>query len=296
MAEGFLSFWRTDLSRALAAGREQGPRICEGLDLAMLSWAAVCGLVAAGLYLAGGYHTGFAVLNALGSAQPQWPWQLVTVLGDERLLFALALLFCRRYPQALWALVLAGVFGAAFTHGLKPLVEAARPPAVLGGDALNLIGAGHRKGSFPSGHSLTIAMFLGIWFGFVREQWLRWGLVILAAEIACSRVVVGVHWPVDVAAGLMGGVLAAWMGLRLSERWGWGTRLPGHAILVSLAVLFVFRILGDRGDYPEAIWLLDAAAVAGVGRVIWDYGFEPWSHWRTRERYSEPSSVLSSMY
>ena len=292
MAEGFASFWRTDLTRALAVGLEGGPNLSEGADRALLIWAAVCGLVAAGLYLNGGYHAGFHALNDLGSAQPQWPWELVTVLGDERLLFALALLVCRRYPRVLWALVLAGVIGAGYTHGLKLLVGAARPPAVLQGDALNLIGAGHRKGSFPSGHSLTIAMFLGVGFGFTRERWLRWGLVILAAEIAGSRVVVGVHWPVDVAAGLMGGVLAAWVGNHLSQRWGWGVRLPGHAVLVSLAVLFVLRVLGDRGDYPDATWLLGTVAFAGVGLVAWGYGIVPWLRWRGDETRLRTSSRL----
>lgn len=293
MAEGFANFLRVDLTRALAVGQKRVPDLSEGVNWAMLIWAALCGLVAVGLYLNGGYHAGFQALNRLGAAQPQWPWQLVTLLGDERLLFALALLVCRRYPSVLWALVLAGVIGAGYTHGLKFLVGAARPPAILQGDALNLIGAGHRKGSFPSGHSLTIAMFLGVWFGFTRERWLRWGLVILAAEIAGSRVVVGVHWPVDVAAGLMGGVLAAWVGIHLSQRWAWGVRLPGHAVLVSLAVLFVLRVLGDQGDYPDATWLLGTASFAGVGLVAWDYGIAPWSRWRGDETRPRTSSRLS---
>lgn len=286
MAERFAAFWWQDLRGALApvpiAVEPCGDRV-------LLGWAGLSGSIALALYLLGGYHTGFALLNSLGAVQPQWPWELVTVLGDERTVFALALLGSRRNPRLFWALALAAVLGTLFTHSLKPLFDAARPPAVLPADALNLIGAGHRRGSFPSGHSVTAALFLGVWFCFVCNRWLRLGLVILAAEIALSRVVVGVHWPVDVAAGLMGGFLAAWVGTALSGRWDWGAQPAGHLMLVVSVGLFVVWVtLPAYGVSPGAAWLLRGIGLAALAVSLWHYGLSPWWRWRKHRSSAHP--------
>ena len=47
-------------------------------------------------------------------------------------------------------------------------------------------------------------------------------LILLAVAAGLSRVAVGVHWPVDVAAGLLGGVLAVLLGVALARRSRWG--------------------------------------------------------------------------
>ena len=47
-----------------------------------------------------------------------------------------------------------------------------------------------------------------------------WGMLALAAAISYSRLYVGVHWPTDVAAGIILGVTSGWIGTRLAlRRW-----------------------------------------------------------------------------
>ena len=143
------------------------------------------------------------------------------MLGDERLAFSLALIFSRRRPRVFWTLLVAGSVAAIYSSSLKHLFSAPRPPAVLDADDFNLIGPGHRKSSFPSGHTVTASVFFGVWVYFLRGAGTRGLMIALALAAGLSRVALGVHWPVDVAAGMFGGVLAAWMN-GASRRWSGG--------------------------------------------------------------------------
>lgn len=276
--EPFPEFWRRDLRRALAAEGRSAVSVgdCGFLVLAAL----VFGLCALILYAEGGYHAGFSSLNALGAVKPQGPWEWVTAFGDERFVVALALLSSLRSPRVFWAFMVAAAVGVLYARGLKWLFDAARPPAVLPSDGFNLIGAAHRRSSFPSGHSVAVGLLAGVWLCFVRERWLRWGLLILTVQVAMSRVVVGVHWPVDVLSGLTGGMLSAWMGARVSASWRWGTEVRGHALLVLLGTLFLIPGGFVEGDYPTAAWMLNAVALIAVARVVWGYAWDPWWRWR----------------
>jgi undecaprenyl-diphosphatase len=62
--------------------------------------------------------------------------------------------------------------------------------------------------SFPSGHTLHAVCFTLI---VVAEQPpLAWLVVPFALLVALSRVVLGLHYPTDVAAGAVLGALIAW--------------------------------------------------------------------------------------
>lgn len=276
MAEGFAAYWWAALRQGLPPDPQ--PSAC-AKDPLLGALAAACALLALTLYLGGGYHAGFAPLNALGSVPPQWPWHWVTTLGDERVVAALALLIAWRHPRLLWALALAGLLGALCSRGLKPLLDTARPPAVLAEDSFNLIGPLYRRGSFPSGHSITAALTLGVGLCFTRGWHIRLGLVLLALGIAFSRVVVGAHWPVDVLAGLALGFAAAWVGVLWSQRYRWGIQPVGHLILVGATTLFVLLRLPHPPPYAAAVWLVQPLGGIALVLVLWEYGLSPWRRW-----------------
>ena len=94
---------------------------------------------------------------------------------------------------------------------LKPWFGRARPPAPL----LNIDGY-----SFPSGHAAGALVFAGtlalLWCrarpGSQPTAWLLCGLWV--AVVSWSALVVGAHWPSDIAGGLLTGL--AWLGLCLA--------------------------------------------------------------------------------
>ncbi len=267
---------RQDLGAALVSGAARTSLRPPGGGTWLSRWALVCLVVGVTLVAACGYQGGFARLNAWAAAYPSWVWQWLTSLGDERVPFALSLFIARRRPRVFWALVLAALTAAAYSRGLKPLFDMPRPPAVLAPGDFNLIGPGHRRASFPSGHSVTAGVFFGVLVYYARRLELRAILVLLAVLAGFSRVALGVHWPVDVAFGLLGGVLAAWAGGRMAERWpGPATDAPVHLAFVTLACFLTVTLTYWDGGYPLARPLLAALGWGALGFVVFDYGLRP---------------------
>ena len=68
--------------------------------------------------------------------------------------------------------------------------------------------------SFPSGHSCASFAAAMVYYKMFPK---KYGVpaVILATLIALSRLYVGVHYPSDVAAGILIGILAAWIACRI---------------------------------------------------------------------------------
>lgn len=218
----------------------------------LVLWLAVALLLGGTLlgHLGGGHHAGFQTVNQLASILPDGLWSLITRVGDERVLLALSLLLARHRPEIFWALLLAALFGVMYSRGLKPLVDALRPPAVLPPDSFFLIGPGHQRHSWPSGHTLSAFVAAGVLVLFFRDWRIRTALIGVAALVAVSRVAVGVHWPQDTIAGAVGGLLAAWLGTQLALRWRAGLRPSVHLVLVLLPVLAAIDLFFNDGGYP----------------------------------------------
>jgi membrane-associated phospholipid phosphatase len=146
----------------------------------------------------------------------------VTLLGEPVLITlaaaGLALLLHRRGRSRLALFVVVARVGAiGLSQGLKLIVDRARP--VFDEPVATALGA-----SFPSGHALGSAAFYAtaavLLQPYVRRDLLLLsGAVAVAALVAASRVLLGVHFASDVTAGLMIGlgwaalctaVFAAW--------------------------------------------------------------------------------------
>jgi undecaprenyl-diphosphatase len=127
------------------------------------------------------------------------------------------LALCRRRIDALIVLlsgvpVLVGFF-------LKEAVGRSRPEFFMTGTEPSSF-------SFPSGHSLFAMVFGGLLIVMVADQCegarlrlaLKVSLVLLILAVGASRVYLGVHWPSDVVAGYLFGIMAL-VGLVWLRNW-----------------------------------------------------------------------------
>ncbi len=287
MAEGLIAFLRRDLRDALSVGADRDPSRSSVGGAWLLYWALAAAVTGLGLYLLAGYHAGFLAFNGLAALGPGWPWEWLTMLGDERVAFALTLLFARRHPRVFWTLICAAVVAALYARGLKQLFDADRPPAVLAADAFNLLGPERRSLSFPSGHSTTAAVFFGVLVYYARRLHWRVLFTLLALLAGLSRVAVGVHWPIDVAAGLAGGALAAWAGAWLASRFPWGLYNDRvHLAFVTVAAIMALSLWFDDSGYTDAMAALQVLSVVCLGSAALSYLLLPL--WRALRRGERP--------
>ena len=234
---------------------------------------------------------GIGVVEALAGL-PGWVVlvaAVLTQLGDAWFLFlGLSLLYwfgddrLAANPRRVGATLLAvSIAALAVTTGLKSLfmlprpagAGVATPPAWLP----NMVGVVYTNVAtgtgfgFPSGHAVGatmtyggLAAFLDVWDR--RTRWLAAGGVI--AVVSFTRLVLGVHYLVDVVVGTAVGLVAL-AALHRIARSGFEPR-PDRvffAAAVAAAVAMVVAYLGNNGSE-----VLDAGIAAGGafgGYVVW---------------------------
>lgn len=232
----------------------------------LLVWVPAVALLACAGIIAyqGGNASLFVALNAAAGALPDAFWSSATALGTGACAFALVAPTLKTHPRLLAASLITGVLAGAYTHVIKPLVDSARPAAVLSPTQIHVIGERLTSHSFPSGHSVTAFALAATIVFFCRRRALAASVLLpVAAVVAFSRIAVGAHWPLDVLAGAAGGWLCGAAGEAISRRWRvWQKSSVQIAMAVALIAMGAGLFGTDLG-YPQADlvkWLLAALA------------------------------------
>ena len=129
--------------------------------------------------------------------------------------------------------------------------------------------------SFPSGHTATTALLFGGLAAAARRWWVWVAALVWIGLMAASRLVLGVHTPLDVIGAVILAIPVVW-GLgwameRVEDRAAWAWWLAaGVALALGLAwVVMRYRpLLADEPwffprDTARAMWALLALGVAG---------------------------------
>ncbi len=136
-------------------------------------------------------------------------------LGDGviwyALMLALPLLYGAEGLKVVAIMLATGAAGLAVYKFLKRTFVRERP--FIRHSGISLAGAPLDRYSFPSGHTLHAVAFT--WQGCVAFPELALLLVPLAAAIAASRVVLGLHYPTDVLVGAVLGAICGAFGASL---------------------------------------------------------------------------------
>ncbi len=142
---------------------------------------------------------------------------VITRLGSEGaiwIVLAIALFINRKYRKVGFAILCSLALELLLCNIiLKPLVARIRPCDV--NMAVQLLINRPTDFSFPSGH--TAASFATVSALYFSRQRLWKPALALAVLISFSRLYLYVHYPTDVLAGIMLGIIVGFMGCKLAE-------------------------------------------------------------------------------
>lgn len=135
---------------------------------------------------------------------------LASALGAAGFIWWITALITMVFPDkraAAWRLLTAVLFTFAINDFvLKPLFDRQRP--FVTDPAITVIDARPTTPSFPSGHAaMALAGAVAGSRMLPGSAWAWWPLALM---VAASRIYIGVHWPTDVLAGAIVGLVSVW--------------------------------------------------------------------------------------
>ncbi|ARU57894.1 PAP2 superfamily protein [Oleiphilus messinensis] len=263
------------LAGDLEASRRLNRKINEARITLIKRTMVISFFMAITFMLTHGYHWGFLTINSWGVLLNNEDWQVITFMGDALFCLVIVLFFARSNPHLAWVVFLAAIYGTLFTHSLKQLVDAFRPAYMLDPEIFYIIGPAFKKHSFPSGHALTIFTTATVLLYYARNLSTRVFLIVAAALIGISRVMVGVHWPIDVLVGAVGGGLATIGAVYTTRYWYWGMRIPGHLFLLFIWVGCAIALWNHDGGYAAASPFAKLFCLGALGWAFYSYIWYP---------------------
>ncbi len=226
-------------------------------------------------YFTNGYHFGFLEMNAYSQYIPPFFLHNLTMFGDGVFILTLILALTTQNIQFHWTVLLAALIGCISTNLLKLYFDAPRPPAVLDHDTFIIVGKALIRYSFPSGHTLASFLLANVAICYVQSIYAKTALLLLAVGVGLSRILLGVHWPLDT---LVGGALGIWcsiLAVWLSYKWRAGINPGPHIFILFLFTAACLSIFFEGVDYAHAKPMAYTVALIAVTKLVYLYVLKP---------------------
>lgn len=163
-------------------------------------------------------HLEFQILDWIASLRTEWLDTILPVIssfGDKGIgwiILSVLLICIPKYRKAGITMAMALIFCLLIGNlTLKPLIARPRPYSYF--PEMTLLVAPLADFSFPSGH--TFASFAAATGLFLHYKKAGIAAYVLAAVIAFTRLYLYVHFPSDVIAGIILGILSGYISFRL---------------------------------------------------------------------------------
>ena len=168
--------------------------------------------------------------NNLGSFADYF-FAAFTYCGDAIMwpLVLLIVVFAIKRKDALPLIISSFVFVTIITQICKYIIvpDEPRPIKAIANTALIHVVPGvemHTVSSFPSGHTATaFCFYLLFCLLFNKRWWLVAGLA-CALLVGYSRVYLAQHFPLDVAAGIIAGIISVYAAIKFQQYW-WNRKI-----------------------------------------------------------------------
>lgn len=217
--------------------------------------------------------------------------QFITMFGEEYITVAIITFMYWNISKKKGFTTCMCMLSAAQAMSLtKAIVRFPRPWKVI--DGLSSVRQSTATGySFPSGHTSNAAATLSSVAVSFKKRWLSIACAAMIALVGLSRLYLCVHWPMDVACGLLIGVGATILLYdvvsKLFDEVGRGRRAFGivaiasTALWIVLAVLLQFALIDTEAftTFAKNVAMLSGASIGYLlERKCFDYVVEE-GHW-----------------